>query len=95
MSLLGVLKSLVPFVSKDSADVAAAVKKITDKAASDVAAVRSTAATAAQKSALATKEANFDALVSDYKAYLASQKATLGSTTVPIVSAGPTGATGA
>jgi hypothetical protein len=90
MSVLSSVGAFLGLVKTDAADVEAKVKAITDKAASDVAAVRKSAVVTATVAAVEAKAKAFETIVAEYKASLASQLAA--AKVVPTV--GATGATG-
>jgi hypothetical protein len=93
MSVFSSIGAFLGLVKTDAADVEAKVKAITDKAASDVAAVRKSAVITATVAAVGAKAKAFETIVAEYKANLASQLAAAKSP-APTVT-GATGATGA
>jgi ribulose kinase len=89
MSIATFFKSLLPFASAAGTDIASAAAAIQAKADADIAALKAKQAKNATVQTIAQKQANFEALVADYRVKLAAEKAAAESAPVPAVPAAP------
>ena len=89
MSVATFFKSLLPFASAAGTDVASAVAAIQAKADADIAALKAKQVKTATVQTVAQKQANFEAMVADYRVKLAAEKAAAESAPVPAAAAAP------